>query len=65
MNPVFNAVPKACAAIRNDGHACVHQRMLRGFGIDQYFRICRMPAKESARIIELRGRKPAPAGSKG
>jgi hypothetical protein len=39
--------------------------MLRGFGLDQYFRSHRMPAKESARIIELRGRKPVPADGKG
>ena len=64
MNPAFSAVPKACAAIRNDEDAGV-ERMLRGFGIDQYFRVRRMPAKESARIIELRGRKPVPACSKG
>jgi len=64
MNPVFSAVPKACAAIRNDGDTCA-QGMLRGFGLDQYFTVCRMPAKESTRIIELRGRKPAPAKSKG
>jgi hypothetical protein len=41
------------------------QGMLRGFGLDQYFRICRMPAKQSTRIIELQGRKPASAGSQG
>jgi len=64
MNPVFSAVPKAFAAIRNEGDTCA-ERMLRGFGLDQYFTVCRMPAKESARIIELRGRKPVPADSKG
>jgi hypothetical protein len=64
MNPVFTAVPKACAAIRMM-RTQARKSMLRGFGLDQYFRVRRMPAKESTRIIELRGRKPVPADGKG